>query len=139
MAVTPEKIRKILYETRDPREGYYVFLQETYRSHTKPDGELIRLRLPGSCGSVVHPETEAMRKELPEAYRGREYECISVYARHELTEGRPDAVKPNYYFEPDLLYGREYRNPWKVVRTKQWEEYGFWRALAVRRRKGVPA
>ena len=138
MAVTPESIMKDLYITRDMKKGYCVFLEERHRCYTG-NRRIGRLRLPGACGAVVFRETPEMREELPEEYRGEEYECITLYARHELTEGR--TVAEDIYEEADLLYDSG-KLPWKVVRTESWRGYGtggIHKALAVRRRDGKAA
>ena len=73
-------------------------------------------------------DVEKNRHLLPVENRGEDF--IIVYSAYDLTEGKDP--KGHHTVLADIVEPFPGRTTWRVVRSKQWEEYGFTQALAVR-------
>ena len=122
--MTPENTSRIL-KNRDRDHGCQtIFIRRTIRS--RKSGR--QTRLPDATVGIVHAGTSKNRHLLPEGNRGEDF--IIVYSTYDLTEGKDP--KGHHTVLADIVVPFPGQTAWRIVRSKQWEEYGFTQALAVR-------
>ena len=125
--MTESSIRDILYTLQDRHLGYRVFCSFNTRCR-RANGKTTRLRTRCACAGIVHPGNAEIRKNLPEECRKDDY--IIVYTRYRLTEGETES--DTVYVEADQLEPYSDGILWRVVRVKEWKDFGFYSVLAVK-------
>ena len=76
----------------------------------------------------IHPGTPEMLQLLPEQEKAEEF--IAVYTDYPLSTGTPETADTSYFTAPDRIHWNG--NTWRVVRVRDWGNFGYFQAYAVR-------
>lgn len=108
----------------DPELGYQDFL--VYRTtYHRSKGNLIPSQSVLNASGSIHPAAPEMLQLFPEEERKESY--IVIYTSFLLSTGENN--EPGKFVGADSVYYQE--KFWRVVRVKDWLEFGYVQAMAV--------
>ncbi len=113
----------------DPELGCVAFIVEriTYTRNREGTTSSVRTEQVSGC---IHPGTAEMVKLLPEEERHEIF--IVIYTDYALSTGTPEEGAS--FTAPDRIHWNG--QTWRVVKIRDWQEFGYCQALAVLMQEG---
>ena len=111
----------------DPELGCTAFTVEriTYtRSRTGTTSRSVTEQAMG----CIHPGTPEMIQLLPEEERAEEF--IAIYTDYALSTGVSEDTSAHSFIGPDRIHWNS--RTWRVVRVRDWQNFGYYQAYAVK-------
>ena len=115
----------------DPELGFTGFTVQRI-SCRRQNGESVPSNQTLSASGCIHPGTPEMLQLLPEEEKNEEF--IVVYTDYPLSTGTPEGIGASSFTGPDRIHWNN--QVWRVVRIRDWQGFGYVRALAVLMREG---
>ena len=111
----------------DPELGCTAFTVERITYTRSRTGTTSRSRTAQALG-CIHPGTPEMIRLLPEEEKADEF--IVIYTDYALSTGIPEEAGAVSFTAPDRVHwgGRT----WRVVRVRDWQNFGYYQAYAVK-------
>ena len=111
----------------DPELGCTAFTVDRITYTRSRSGTSSRTVTEQAMGTI-HPGTPEMIQLLPEEEKTDEF--IAIYTDYALSTGTPESSGASSFNGPDRI--RWNGQTWRVVRVRDWQNFGYYQAYAVK-------